>query len=295
MSEPSVVPITPESLGLMPRALDRVVGPFPMAAHEQADAYARLISPEERRSADPFLYLSNAWFSRVGFDWHPHRGFETVTMVLDGELEHRDNAGGEGVLGAGDVQWVTTGRGVIHAELAHRRQPVHTLQLWLNLPASLKLVPPRYQDLRGADAPVIRDPGSIVRVYSGTVRGVTGHAENYWPTTVNDARFERDGTFVHEVPGDHTLFLYVHSGAVRVGPDRRSITAGHAGWFFAGESGASGIEMIADEPSHLIAYSSAPIGEPVAAYGPFVMNTPEEIHTAIRDYQRGDFGPIPAR
>jgi redox-sensitive bicupin YhaK (pirin superfamily) len=286
---------TPEHLGLRPRTVDRVVGPFPKGAHDQVDANVLLINPDERRTSDPFLFLSEDWFSTVGFDWHPHRGFETVTMVLDGELEHHDNAGGHGVLGPGDVQWVTTGRGVIHSELAHRRRPVHTLQLWLNLPAALKMVPPRYQDLRAADAPVIHDPGAVARVFSGTVRGVRGHAENYWPTTVVDVHFERGGTFVHEVPGEHTLFLYVHTGAVRLGPRDQRLEAGQAAWFFAGEPGASGITITADDQSLIVAFSAAPIREPVVAYGPFVMNTPEEINAAIRDYQRGDFGPIPPR
>src|SRR5262249_59110871 len=121
-------------------------------------ARRRDVLPGEPTLTDPFIFLSEDWFSRVGFEWHPHRGFETVTYVVDGALEHRDNAGGRGVLGAGDLQWVTAGRGVLHAELAHERRPVHTLQLWLNLPAAQKRGPPPYQDVHRTAAPGARAP-----------------------------------------------------------------------------------------------------------------------------------------
>ncbi len=277
----------PESLR-MERRVERVDGPFPAHATEQVDRNIVLVHFDEKHFTDPFLLLSEDWFSRVGFEWHPHRGFETVTYVIDGHLEHRDNAGGHGVLGPGDLQWVTTGRGIIHAELAYDHKPVHTLQLWLNLPASKKMVEPRYQDLRAAHVPVIRENGTAVRVYSGAVRGVRGPAENYWDATVIDAHFEPGGSFVHDVPADQRLFLYVIGGAVQLGATRTRVTAGQVAWF---PPGGSTVGMQAEEASHIIAYAAKPIGEPVVARGPFVMNTAAEIQQALIDFRRGAFGP----
>jgi len=281
-----------QELGLRARGVDRIYGPFGRRGTEQVDQNALLAHYQQTAGMDPFLLLSEDWFSRVGFDWHPHRGFETVTYVIDGELEHQDNAGGSGVLSAGDLQWVTTGRGVIHAELAHNRKPVHTLQLWLNLPRSLKMVPPRYQDVRASDVPVLNDPGSIARVYSGNVRGMKGPAENYWAATVIDVRFQPGGTFVHEVPGDETLCIYVITGDVVIGPNM-PVHAGQIAWSAAAAKGATGVDIRAREASHIIAYSAKPIGEPVVSYGPFVMNTEAEIRQALSDYNNGGFGPIP--
>lgn len=269
----------------------QVYGPVERRATEQVDANAVLLYYKQVPQADPFILLSEDWFSSVGFDWHPHRGFETVTYVVDGELEHIDNAGGSGVLGAGDVQWVTTGRGVFHAELAHHRKTVHTLQLWLNLPKRLKMVEPRYQDIRGSDAPVIDGDRAVARVYSGSVRGVRGPAQNHWPTTVIDVRFQSGGTFVHDVPQDHTLGIYVISGEVSLQGTRAR--AGQMAWSFANERTRPEIDLHANVSSHVIAYSANPIGEPFVQYGPFVMSTEGEIRQAFADLQTGAFGPVP--
>jgi redox-sensitive bicupin YhaK (pirin superfamily) len=227
----------------------------------------------------------------VGFEWHPHRGFETVTYVVEGELEHHDNAGGEGVLGPGDLQWVTTGRGVIHAELAHQRRPVHTLQLWLNLPRELKMSPPGYQDLRAQAVPIFREGGVEARVFAGAQHGLTGPARTLWPTTVVDAKLEAGAQFVLEVPGDHVAFVYVLRGLLRTGD--HIVPGEHVAWSEAGPPGKSGIALLAEGPTHFMAYAAKPIREPIVQHGPFVMNRREEILTAIQDYQRGAFGPLP--
>jgi redox-sensitive bicupin YhaK (pirin superfamily) len=257
----------------------------------QVDRRRDVLTLGDPHLSDPFLFLSEDWFSRVGFEWHPHRGFETVTYVIDGELEHKDNAGGEGVLQAGDLQWVTTGRGVIHSETAHERRPVRTLQLWLNLPAALKMSPPRYQDLRGQAVPLLRDQGVAVRVFAGRVHGVQGPAQTLWPTTVVDGRLEPGARFVLEVPGDHAAFFYVIKGALRTSGYR--VPEEHVGWSDAGAPGPSGIALVADGETHFIAYAAKPIKEPIFQHGPFVMNYRAEIVQAIEDYQRGAFGPIP--
>jgi redox-sensitive bicupin YhaK (pirin superfamily) len=260
-------------------------------ATEQVDARRDVLTLGDPRLSDPFLFLSEDWFSRVGFEWHPHRGFETVTYVIEGELEHKDNAGGAGVLGPGDVQWVTTGRGVIHAELAHGRKPVRTLQLWLNLPAALKLSPPGYQDLRGAQAPRLGGDGVDVHLFAGAMHGAKGAARTLWPATVADGRMAPGTRFTLELPADHAAFVYVIDGAMTVGGARTE--AGQVAWFDAGEPGDSEVSLEADAQSLWIAYAAKPIREPIFQYGPFVMNRRDQIVQAIEDYQRGAFGPIP--
>ena len=261
----------------------------------------RQVLPYDATSHDPFLMLNEDWFSRTGFDWHPHRGFETVTVVLDGVLEHMDNAGGHGILRAGDVQWTTTGSGVLHTEVAHEKRAAHTLQLWLNLPARLKMSKPRYQDLRGAEAPVAQADKALVRVFSGDVLGVKGKAENLWPATVARIEVQAGGSVVVDVPAGWASFLYVTGGALQIGGQE----AGEAdvAWFepagqgvqAAGGNDVGKIRVSSSGGGQAVFFASKPIREPVAAYGPFVMNTHDEIIQTVRDYQSGKFGDIPAR
>jgi redox-sensitive bicupin YhaK (pirin superfamily) len=257
---------------------------------------------------DPFLFLMEDWFSSTGFDWHPHRGFETVTYVIDGELEHEDNTGAKGVLQAGDLQWTTTGSGVLHREIAHEHKGVHTLQLWLNLPAAKKMSRPKYQDLRAAQAPVVgagpggelvdgaHGAGATARVFAGVQHGVVGHAELLHPAGVVDVKIQSGGRYVLEVPGDHFGFVYCIRGAVRVGDE--TYGAGQVAGFMPSQTpgkgdGPDSVTLEATEGSHLVAYHGLPIGEPVFAHGPFVMNTRGEIVQTVRDYQSGKFGEIP--
>ena len=148
---------------IIPRRVDRVDDRIRLGADAQVDDKAIVITPHDPARTDPFLVLAEDWFSSPGFEWHPHRGIETVTMVVDGALEHGDNIGNAGVLGPGDVQWMTAGRGIIHRELAYRDEHVHTLQLWVNLPSESKMIDTDYQDLRADDRPHIDAPGSPVR------------------------------------------------------------------------------------------------------------------------------------
>jgi redox-sensitive bicupin YhaK (pirin superfamily) len=276
-----------------PRTLTRrwtVPTPAPTS---QSDQQRMVVAPDATNASDPFFILSEDWFSTVGFDWHPHRGFETVTYVIDGELEHKDSTGGHEVLRAGDLQWTTMGRAVLHAELAYERRGVHTLQLWLNSPAALKMGPPSYQNLPAAAMPTIVGEGVTARLFSGAAHGLTGPARTIWPTTVLDATFAPGGRFTHEIPGEQAAFIYVISGALTVGDEAPPLRAGEVAWFDAGEAGATTVELVAGAETKIIAYAAAPIREPVFAYGPFLMNTREEIIQAFEDYQRGDFGPIP--
>ncbi len=163
------------------RTADRVTRKQRLGPDAQVDDKAMIIAPADPRLTDPFLFLAEDWFSSPGFEWHPHRGIETVTTVLDGVLEHGDNIGNAGALQPGDVQWMTAGRGIIHRELAYRDEHAHTLQLWLNLPARSKMVGTRYQDVLAGSRPRVTLPGVVVDVVSGTVAGVTGPALNHWP------------------------------------------------------------------------------------------------------------------
>jgi hypothetical protein len=245
--------------------------------------------PDHWIEYDPFLLLAEDWFAPGTFGDHPHRGFETVTFVIDGELEHRDNHGGRGVLGLGDAQWMTAGRGIIHAE-EPRGTTVHTLQLWLNLPAADKLIAPRYQDLRGVDMPVKRDNGTTRRVFAGALGALRAPTETHVPVTMVELRMEPGASAVMDLPARDTAFIYVIDGLGRFGGDERVGGAGQAVWFARSDSdGLSAVAVLAQEPFHAILWSGPPLGEPVVARGPFVMNTTRQIQDAYADYRAGRF------
>ncbi len=283
-----------------PRTVDRIQSKSLVGADAQVDDKAVIIGPTDPRRTDPFLLLSEDWFSIPGFEWHPHRGLETVTLVLDGVLEHADNAGHAGLLEAGDVQWMTAGRGIVHRELAYRDEHVHTLQLWVNLPARSKMVESRYQDLRASDRPRIEGgAGSRVDIISGELGGVRGPAQNHWPITGAVVTLEPGAAASLDLPGHDRAFAYVLGGQVRI--DDHDVNAGQIVWSepldLPGLPVELGVlEMVAtdlDGPSSVMVFSGQPIGEPVAMGGPFVMNHRHEVTRALDDFRRGRFGPIP--
>jgi len=268
------------------RIVDRIEDPIDRGPNEQVQAKRSILNgPMERLS--PFLRLSEDWFAAPGgFETHPHRGMQTVTLVLDGALHHRDHTGADGVLRTGDVQWMTAGRGVLHSEMPHEREMAHTLQLWLNLPAAAKMVPARYVDQPGASVPVRRLPGVEVRVYAGASGEVSHRHGSHWPMMLLDIRMEAGRRLDHEIPADYRGFAYVLSGAARMGRDRGVVAAPQLAWFEP--SPAGGTDMIAIEAEHpfrCLLFAGPPMDEPIVAYGPFVMNTVEEIKQAILDYQ----------
>jgi redox-sensitive bicupin YhaK (pirin superfamily) len=280
------------------RTVDRIQSKVLVGPDAQVDDKAVIVGPTDPRRTDPFLLLSEDWFSIPGFDWHPHRGLETVTMVLDGVLEHADNAGHAGLLEPGDVQWMTAGRGIIHRELAYRNEPVQTLQLWVNLPARSKMVETRYQDLRAADRPRVDGPGTTLDVISGSIDGVRGPALNHWPITACVGMLEPGATLHLDLPIHDRAFAYVLAGQVRV--DNHDVNAGQLVWSEpVDQSSASSILEITathlDQVSRVMVYSGRPIGERVAMGGPFVMNHGAEITQAFDDYRRGKFGPVPTQ
>lgn len=223
------------------------------------------------------------------FGDHPHRGIETVTFVLEGELQHADNKGGKGVLGPGDAQWMTAGQGIIHREEPHGPR-VHTLQLWINLPATKKMTEPRYQDLRHADMPVREEPGARLRVFSGVSGGVAAKTKNHVPITMIDIRLEAGASVVQDIPARHQAFLYVIEGSGRFGRDATPAREAQVVWFSRVETDApSEIALQAGEGLRAVFWAGPPIREPVAARGPFVMNTDAEIRQAFTDYREGRF------
>lgn len=285
-----------ESAIVAARTVARVDDKRRLGPDEQVDDKAMVFAPEDLALTDPFLFLTEDWFSTPGFDWHPHRGIETVTTVVGGVLEHGDNLGNVGALEPGDVQWMTAGRGIIHRELAYRDEHAHTLQLWLNLPAARKLTGTRYQDLLTAARPRVTLPGAMLDVISGTVDGTTGPALNHVDVQGVLLTLEPATSLDYPLPAAHRAFVHVLSG--RVTAAGRQVTAGQTAWSDPVEavSGDSVLRLATpdgDGVTRLMAFSGAPLREPVAVGGPFVMNHRTEITQAFRDLHAGTFGEVP--
>ena len=251
---------------------------------------------------DPYLFLNHHGPQvyppanrGLPFGPHPHRGFETVTFILDGALMHKDSAGHDSIIGAGGVQWMTAGRGIVHAELSppafmQQGGPLEILQLWVNLPGRLKMSPPRYIGLQEADIPLIHEDGGKValrlvagqwKTQRGPIESLTGHFMSTI-TLAPGAQLLIDGLAARNV------LLYVVRGAVTVGPDR--VGAMHLVELV---SEGDHVNLASDEGAVLLFGHAQPLGEPVVAHGPFVMNTREEITQAVSDYQAGRFGAPP--
>jgi quercetin 2,3-dioxygenase len=229
-----------------------------------------------------------------GVGWHPHRGFETVTLAWEGAVAHRDNAGHADVIGPGDAQWMTAGAGIFHEEyheeqLTRRGGRMHMMQLWVNLPKKNKAVRPRYQPIKATDIPVVSlGGGGQLRVIAGEYEGARGPAHTFTPITMLDARLGPGSRLSVPLPASYNAFAVVAKGRVSTGGF--SAMAGELVLF---ENDGARLELVAEEDTHLVVLAGEPIDEPIVQYGPFVMNSPEEIHQAMIDVERGGFGPIP--
>ena len=267
-------------------SLDRAVDRGPS---EQVQAKRLVIGTDDFASISPFLRFSEDWFAAPGgFETHPHRGMQTVTLVLEGALHHTDHTGADGVLRAGDVQWMTAGRGVLHSEMPYRRELAHTLQLWLNLPAAAKMAPARYVDQPLAKVPVRRLPGVEARIYAGRSGDIAQPHGSDWPMMMIDLRVDAGHSFVVEVPAGYRGFLYVLDGSARLGSEGTAAEAPQVAWFeprLASGDEVDTVTVAAQTAFRAIVCAGPPIDEPVVAYGPFVMNTVEEIRQAFIDYQ----------
>lgn len=248
---------------------------------------------------DPFLFLNHhgpqvypPHNRGLPFGPHPHRGFETVTFILDGLLAHRDSAGHESVIGPGGVQWMTAGRGLVHAELSPREfmqqgGPLEILQLWVNLPPALKMTAPRYVGLQRDAIPTVEMDGGKVRLHlvAGACAGVTGPVETLTDIFMSTVELQAGGELHLTGLLDRNVFLYVVRGVIEAMPD--TVSAFHLCEF---ETGGDELLLRAAHDTVLLLGHAFPIGAPVVAHGPFVMNTREEIQQAIVDYQAGRMG-----
>lgn len=256
----------------------------------------RSLGQTQQARFDPFLMLDefgseSASDYIAGFPTHPHRGFETVTYMLEGHMLHEDHMGNKGHLRNGDVQWMTAGRGIIHSEMPQQEQGLmRGFQLWLNLPAAEKMKPAHYRDIPANEIPIadLKNGGCIKviansaviegKVISGPIQGLTTEAI-YW-----DVHLPLNGKFAHAIPATHNTFIYVYEGALAIGEDARKLDAGNAGLLGAGDE--ISVEALSDD-TRFILLAGIPLKEPIAQYGPFVMNTSDEIEQAIQDYRNG--------
>lgn len=252
-----------------------------------------VLPPEQKEAFDPFILMAEDWFKRGTFSDHPHRGFQTITYVIDGRLEHIDNHGGHSILDAGDVQYMNAGWAARHAEEAVDDDLIHTLQLWLNLPKSLKTTTTSYQNVYVEDAPVVLIDGGQLRVYSGEIAGVKGPIESLVPITMTEIWLKEGSAYEHVLPANHNSFLYVLAGSVEVGTSSTLLDKTDVATLTFNETSdaMSSLHLQATSRTRVLIYSGKPIREEYIAHGPFVMNTEEEIRQAFRDYHSGGFGP----
>lgn len=253
---------------------------------------AWVLPPEKKTDFDPFILLAEDWFKRGTFSDHPHRGFQTITYVIDGRLEHIDNAGGHSILEAGDVQYMNAGWAARHAEEAVDDDLIHTLQLWLNLPKALKNTKTTYQDIYVEDVPLVPFEGGAVKVYSGDIAGVKGPMKSLVPITMSEVTFSEGASYTHVLPENHNAFLYILSGELEFGGNKTILQKTGVATLTFNEEGTGDSELLikANKRSKVLIYSGVPINEETVVYGPFVMNTMEEIKQAYKDYHEGKFG-----
>jgi redox-sensitive bicupin YhaK (pirin superfamily) len=288
------------------RAVERVLSAT--SEHWVGDGFRvrSVIAPQgDPRIQSPFLLLDHAarrYFEPAaeprGVGEHPHRGFETVTFAYRGEIEHRDSTGGGGTIGSGDVQWMTAASGLVHEEFHSRKftaegGDMEMVQLWVNLPAKHKMTAPGYQALLDKDFPRLSLGAAQGRLVAGPLAGEQGPARTHSPMTVFDLVFAEAGPSEFTLPSGFNTLVFTLEGEVKVGPEARTIKPGDLTVLARGDGGP--VSVRGAKGARVLVLSGEPIDEPVAAYGPFVMNTQREIMEAVRDYQTGKMGHLPER
>ena len=256
----------------------------------------RSVAPRASNEYDPFLLFDHFAFNNPlegpirGFPMHPHRGIETVTYMLDGSVNHRDSLGNAGTIGAGDVQWMTSGRGILHEEMPKRGQSgnIYGFQLWVNLPAAQKMGQPRYQEVNSSTIPVVEKDGATIRLVAGEVNGVRGPVTEIAASPLYmDVKLAPGATFTYPIPGGHTVLAYVFEG---VGEFAGEVVESVSMVVFNDDG--EHIEVKSDAASSGVQFmliAGAPFKEPIVLYGPFVMNTVEEIQQTIQELRNGTF------
>jgi quercetin 2,3-dioxygenase len=296
-----------------PAATDRPVASVttaPSGLEGEGFPVRRAFAGVDLRALDPFVHMDQmgevdyAPGEPKGTPWHPHRGFETVTYMIDGIFRHQDSNGGGGLITDGDTQWMTAGGGILHIEAPPEEVVVrgglfHGFQLWVNLPARLKWTPPRYQDIRGRAVALLSsaDGGALLRVIAGEVVGHAGPGITHTPITLLHATLAPGAELRLPWRPDFNALVYVLAGAGSVGRERRPVRVGQLAVFGPGDvvSVNANPRQEARSPNlDVLLLGGLPIREPVAAYGPFVMNTRAELIQAFEDYQAGRLGTIPA-
>lgn len=258
----------------------------------------RSFGPSVENRYDPFLLFDHFAFNDpiegpiVGFPTHPHRGIETVTYMLEGNVRHRDSMGNVGIIGPGDVQWMTSGRGILHEEMP-RRGPEGTIygfQLWVNLPATEKMSQPRYQEVVAGDIPVVEVEGARVRVVAGEYGGTRGPVTEIAAQPLYmDVTLDPGGTFSLDVPAEHTLVAYLFEGEALFGSELGGEYVPSVRMIIFEEGKSIAVQAGAGSGARFMLMAGAPFKEPIAPYGPFVMNTREEIQQALADLRNGTF------
>ncbi|HLL69666.1 MAG TPA: pirin family protein [Micromonosporaceae bacterium] len=310
--------VTVEDILVLPRvtvepAVDRArpvrtVTTAPRGFEGEGFPVRRAFAGVDLTALDPFIHMDQmgeieyAPGEPKGTPWHPHRGFETVTYMIDGEMAHSDSNGGGGVITNGDTQWMTAGAGILHIEtppehLVRSGGVFHGLQLWVNLPRAQKFAAPRYQDIRGSSVALLSSPdgGALLRVIAGDLAGHAGPGSTHTPITLVHATVSPGASLTLPWRRDFNALAYVMAGQGTVGAERRPFGSGQLAVFGAGDTvtvaataGQAGAGL------DVIFLGGRPIREPVAAYGPFVMNTRAELVQAFEDYQAGRLGSVPA-
>jgi hypothetical protein len=260
----------------------------------------RSIAPSRLNHFDPFLLFDHFAFNDPlegpirGFPMHPHRGIETVTYMLEGSVNHRDSLGNAGLIGPGDVQWMTSGRGILHEEMP-RRGPqgnIYGFQLWVNLPARLKMSQPRYQEVSAETIPSVKQDGAIIRIVAGNVAGVSGPVTEIAANPIYmDVQLEPGATFVQAVPAGHTAVAYVFEGRGDFGLDAegQGERVEAVRMIVFGDGDHLKVQATPESPVRFMLMAGAPFLEPIVPYGPFVMNTTAEIQQALDDLRNGTF------
>ncbi len=278
-----------------PRAVERIVVGQP-TSDGAGVKLTRVLTQDLQQRLDPFLMLDSFASDDpkdygAGFPSHPHRGFETVSYMLSGRMRHRDSAGHEGLISNGGVQWMTAGRGVIHSEMPEQEQGVmEGFQLWLNLPGKSKMCPPWYRDIQSNEIPELTtDQGVLLRVIAGTSHGTAGamQREDTEPLYLDLHFPDGAASFGQPLPPDHNAFIYVYRGSVNVLDANGAATGVPRQRMALLANQGDGVRMRASDNARALLVAGKPLREPIAQYGPFVMNTRAELIQAVEDYNRG--------
>jgi redox-sensitive bicupin YhaK (pirin superfamily) len=284
--------------------------PSPTGHEGEGFPVRRSFAGIDQAHLDPFIHMDQmgeieyAPGEPKGTPWHPHRGFETVTYMIDGEMQHKDSVGGGGLITNGDTQWMTAGSGLLHIETPPEHLVMsgglfHGIQLWVNLPSADKMITPRYQDIRGGEVALLSSPdgGALLRVIAGELGGYQGPGSTHTPITLVHATIAPGAQVRLPWNKDYNALVYTLSGDGHVGAERTPLTTGVTAVLGQGDAIAIGASQ-AQESRHgggleVLILGGRPIREPVAAYGPFVMNTKAELIQAFEDFQAGRLGVVP--